>query len=127
MALLEVLPENEVMIVTRGGMIIRSPVSQVRVADRATQGVKLVNLVAGDAVTAVARVIPDDKESGENGDVPVGEAPLQGEQPDLPLEERYERVRRVRRRRIAVRLHRRRFTTAGTPPGLSRACYAGTP
>ncbi|MEW5916511.1 MAG: DNA gyrase subunit A, partial [Gemmatimonadota bacterium] len=59
-ALLEVLPEDEIMIITRGGMIIRSPVSQVRVAGRNTQGVKLVNLVAGDAVTAVARVIPDD-------------------------------------------------------------------
>jgi DNA gyrase subunit A len=67
-------------------MIIRSPVSQVRVAGRNTQGVKLVNLDIGDAVTAVARVIPDDdKEGVENGGVPVGEAPLDGEQPDLPL------------------------------------------
>ncbi|MGQ0539421.1 MAG: DNA gyrase subunit A [Gemmatimonadaceae bacterium] len=87
-ALLEVLPEDEVMIITRGGMIIRSPVSQVRVAGRNTQGVKLVNLVAGDAVTAVARVIPeDDKEGVENGDVPAGLAPPEGEQPDLPLED----------------------------------------
>ncbi|MGH7696979.1 MAG: DNA gyrase C-terminal beta-propeller domain-containing protein, partial [Gemmatimonadaceae bacterium] len=85
-ALLEVLPEDEVMIITRGGMIIRSPVSQVRVAGRNTQGVKLVNLDIGDAVTAVARVIPDDdKSGGENGDVPVGEAPVESEQPDLPL------------------------------------------
>ncbi len=87
-ALLEVLPEDEVMIITRGGMIIRSPVSQVRVAGRNTQGVKLVNLDIGDAVTAVARVIPeDDKEGAENGDVPAGDAPPEGEQPDLPLEE----------------------------------------
>ncbi len=86
-ALLEVLPEDEVMIITRGGMIIRSPVSQVRVAGRNTQGVKLVNLDIGDAVTAVARVIPDDtKEGGENGDVPVAEAPVDGEQPDLDFE-----------------------------------------
>lgn len=87
-ALLEVLPEDEVMLITRGGMIIRSPVSQVRVAGRNTQGVKLVNLDIGDAVTAVARVIPDDdKTAVENGDVPVGEAPLAAEQPDLPLDE----------------------------------------
>ncbi|HEY7566240.1 MAG TPA: DNA gyrase subunit A [Gemmatimonadaceae bacterium] len=86
-ALLEVLPEDEVMIITRGGMIIRSPVSQVRVAGRNTQGVKLVNLDIGDAVTAVARVIPDDdKSAGENGDVPAGEAPVQSEQPDLDFE-----------------------------------------
>ncbi len=63
--LMEVLPEDEIMIITRSGMIIRSPVSQVRVAGRNTQGVRLVNLDAGDMVTAVARVVPDDKEEGE--------------------------------------------------------------
>jgi DNA gyrase subunit A len=82
-ALMEVLPEDEIMIITRGGMIIRSPVSQVRVAGRATQGVKLVNLDAGDAVTAVARVIPeDDKAVG----VDTGE-PESPDAPELALEE----------------------------------------
>jgi DNA gyrase subunit A len=81
--LMEVLPEDEIMIITRGGMIIRSPVSQVRVAGRATQGVKLVNLDGNDIVTAVARVIPeDDKEvEGTNGDEPPTDAP------ELALEE----------------------------------------
>ena len=67
---MEVLPEDEIMIITRGGMIIRSSVSQVRVAGRNTQGVKLVNLDGADIVVAVARVIPeDDKEvEGTNGD-----------------------------------------------------------
>ena len=83
-ALLEVLPEDEVMLITRGGMIIRSPVSQVRVAGRNTQGVKLVNLDVGDAVTAVARVIPE--AGGDSGDVPVVEGPVEGEQPDLEFE-----------------------------------------
>ncbi len=36
--LMEVLAEDEIMIITRGGMIIRSPVSQVRVAGRNTPG-----------------------------------------------------------------------------------------
>ena len=82
--LMEVLPEDEIMIITRGGMIIRSPVSQVRVAGRNTQGVRLVNLDGADIVTAVARVIPeDDKEvEGDNGAEPGPEAPelaLEGE------------------------------------------------
>jgi DNA gyrase subunit A len=65
-ALMEVLPEDEIMLITRGGMIIRSPVSQVRVAGRNTQGVRLVNLDTNDSVTAVARVVPeDDKEGAE--------------------------------------------------------------
>jgi DNA gyrase subunit A len=67
-ALMEVLPQDEIMIITRTGMIIRSPVSQVRVAGRNTQGVKLVNLEPTDAVTAVARVVPDDDKEGADGD-----------------------------------------------------------
>ncbi len=60
--LLEVLPEDEIMLITRGGQIIRSPVKDVRVAGRNTQGVKLMNLDMGDLVTAVARVVPDGSE-----------------------------------------------------------------
>lgn len=66
--LMEVLPEDEIMLITRSGMIIRSPVSQVRVAGRNTQGVRLVNLDAGDHVMDVARVIPEDDDNGDAGD-----------------------------------------------------------
>jgi DNA gyrase subunit A len=66
-ALMEVLPEDEIMIITMQGVVIRSSVSQVRVTGRIAQGVKLVNLDAGDLVTAVARVVPDDKEDGDDG------------------------------------------------------------
>src|SRR5205814_9650125 len=54
-ALMEVLPADEIMIITKQGVIIRSSVSQVRVTGRIAQGVKLVNLDEGDLVTAVAR------------------------------------------------------------------------
>jgi DNA gyrase subunit A len=67
-ALMEVLPEDEIMLITRGGQIIRSPVKDVRVAGRNTQGVKLMNLDMGDLVTAVARVVPDETEGEEGGD-----------------------------------------------------------
>ncbi len=58
--LMEVLPEDEIMLMTRQGVIIRSPVSQVRVTGRVAQGVKLVQLDDKDAVVAVARVVPED-------------------------------------------------------------------
>ena len=71
-ALLEVLPEDEIMLITRTGQIIRSPVKDVRVAGRNTQGVKLMNLDGGDLISAVARVVPEDGEGeggeGEGGD-----------------------------------------------------------
>ncbi len=69
--LMEVLPEDEIMLITKHGVIIRSSVSQVRVTGRIAQGVKLVNLDDGDLVTAVARVIPEDKT--EDGDDSVDE------------------------------------------------------
>lgn len=73
------------MIITRTGMIIRSPVSQVRVAGRNTQGVRLVNLEPPDMVTAVARVVPDDdKEVDGNG---VGGDGTPPEQAVLELDE----------------------------------------
>ncbi|MEA3246768.1 MAG: DNA gyrase C-terminal beta-propeller domain-containing protein, partial [Gemmatimonadota bacterium] len=59
---------DEVMLITRTGQIIRSPVSGVRVAGRNTQGVKLMNLEGGDLITAVARVVPEDGEGGEGGE-----------------------------------------------------------
>ncbi len=65
---MEVLPEDEIMIMTRQGISIRSSVKEVRVVGRNTQGVKLVSLDAGDMVQAVARVIPDDKEDGEGAE-----------------------------------------------------------
>ncbi len=61
-ALMEVVPEDELMLMTRQGIAIRSKVSEIRVTGRAAQGVKLVTLDDQDEVSAVARVIPDDKE-----------------------------------------------------------------
>ncbi|MBK8250391.1 MAG: DNA gyrase subunit A [Gemmatimonadetes bacterium] len=66
--LMEVLAEDEIMIITKSGMIIRSPVSQVRVAGRNTQGVRLVNLDGTDTVTAVARVVPEEEKEGDDVD-----------------------------------------------------------
>ncbi|HEU4763372.1 MAG TPA: DNA gyrase C-terminal beta-propeller domain-containing protein, partial [Gemmatimonadales bacterium] len=61
-ALKEVLPEDELMVITRHGVIIRLPVEGIRVIGRNTQGVKVMNLDAGDQVVDVARVV---KEEGD--------------------------------------------------------------
>lgn len=80
-ALMEVVPEDELMLMTRQGVAIRSRVSEIRVTGRAAQGVKLVALDDQDVVQAVARVIPDDKDDvegmdGAEGDAPAGELDL---------------------------------------------------
>ena len=72
----EVLPEDELMLITKGGMVIRMPVKGIRVSGRNTQGVRLVNLDETDKVIDVARVVPDDEgEEGEEALEPVGAEP----------------------------------------------------
>jgi DNA gyrase subunit A len=58
-ALKEVIPDDELMMITRHGVIIRLPVDGIRVIGRNTQGVKVMNLDAGDAVVDVARVVKE--------------------------------------------------------------------
>lgn len=62
-ALKEVLLEDELMMITRHGVIIRVPVDGIRVIGRNTQGVKVMNLDAGDTVVDVARVVNEDAET----------------------------------------------------------------
>jgi DNA gyrase subunit A len=67
----EVLPEDELMLITQQGVVIRMPVKGIRIAGRNTQGVKLVNLDDHDTVVDVARMVPDDDADGEDlGDEP---------------------------------------------------------
>jgi DNA gyrase subunit A len=60
-AVKEVVESDELMIITQNGIIIRSPIRQIRSIGRATQGVKLINLDEGDRVIDVARVVTDRK------------------------------------------------------------------
>ena len=75
-ALKEVQPQDELMMITRKGVIIRVPVDGIRVIGRNTQGVKVMNLDPGDAVVDVARVVTDDAAGTAQpaASVPAGEA-----------------------------------------------------
>ncbi len=64
-ALKEVIPEDELMMITRHGVIIRLPVDGIRVIGRNTQGVKVMNLDSGDTVVDVARVVKEDEGGAE--------------------------------------------------------------
>ncbi|HEX5724702.1 MAG TPA: DNA gyrase subunit A [Longimicrobiaceae bacterium] len=61
-AIKEVLDTDELMIITRDGVVIRQRVSGIRVIGRNTQGVRLVNLADSDAVMDVARVVSENEE-----------------------------------------------------------------
>jgi DNA gyrase subunit A len=51
---------DELMVTTSGGIIIRVPVSDIRIQGRNTQGVKIMNVHGGDKVMGVARVVRED-------------------------------------------------------------------
>jgi DNA gyrase subunit A len=64
---LTVRDQDEIMLITIGGQMVRIPVAGIREAGRNTQGVKLVNLDAGDKLQAIAPVIGEDKEESAIG------------------------------------------------------------
>jgi DNA gyrase subunit A len=61
---LTVTDNDEIMLLTLQGQMVRTPVKDIREAGRNTQGVKLINLNAGDKLTAIARVVVESEEDG---------------------------------------------------------------
>ena len=64
-AIKNVCDEDDLMIINRSGMTIRMPVSTIRVAGRATQGVKLVSIREGDSIAAVSVVAHSEEEDSQ--------------------------------------------------------------
>jgi len=65
-ALKEVVDEDDLMIITHKGVLIRQPVEQITTIGRNTQGVKLIRLDAGDKIAAVSRVVESDDNNNDN-------------------------------------------------------------
>lgn len=61
-AIKDVTEENDLMIITKSGLTIRMAVSEIRIAGRATQGVKLINIREGDSIAAVCPVAKSEDE-----------------------------------------------------------------
>ena len=64
-AIKNVTDENDLMIINRSGLTIRMAVSGIKVAGRATQGVRLINIKDGDAIAAVSVVNKSEEETPE--------------------------------------------------------------
>ena len=67
----QVVDDDEVMLITDGGKVLRCPVKGISTMGRATQGVRVMNLDHGERLASMARVAERDED----------EAPLEGEQP----------------------------------------------
>ncbi len=74
-----VTDENDLMIINRSGLTIRTSVEQIRLAGRATQGVRIINLREGDAIASVMAVPASEEEpadaEGTVSDAPAADAP----------------------------------------------------
>ena len=65
-AIKEVTDENDLMIINKSGLTIRLAVAGIRVAGRATQGVRLINIRGNDQIAAVCKVNKSDEKPVEN-------------------------------------------------------------
>ncbi|MDQ8034951.1 MAG: DNA gyrase C-terminal beta-propeller domain-containing protein, partial [Bordetella sp.] len=75
-----VTPSDEIMLITTGGVLVRTRVSEIREMGRATQGVTLISVDDGSSLSGVRRVVESDAdesadaEDGEAGDNGQGDA-----------------------------------------------------
>ncbi|HUP97451.1 MAG TPA: DNA gyrase subunit A [Usitatibacter sp.] len=80
-----VSPEDEIMLITSGGVLIRTRVKEIREMSRSTQGVTLINLDEGEKLSGLQCILDRDEENGEgngngngNGHSGNGEAATNG-------------------------------------------------
>ncbi len=60
-----VRPDDEIMLITSGGVMIRTRVNEVREMSRATQGVTLINLDPGEKLAGLERVVESEDSEGD--------------------------------------------------------------
>ncbi|TWH33629.1 DNA gyrase subunit A [Aminobacter sp. J15] len=70
--------EDQIMLVSDGGQVIRVPVNGIRLASRATKGVTIFDLAEGEKVVSVERISePEDNEESADGAQDAPPAPLE--------------------------------------------------
>jgi len=63
-----VAPEDEIMLITTGGVLIRTRVAEIREMGRATQGVTLINVDEGTRLSGLQRIVETDADNGNGGE-----------------------------------------------------------
>ena len=74
-AIIHVVEDSEVIMITEQGKIIRLEANTIRDAGRATQGVRLLRADEGDKIASAGLIPPDESSNGENGEE-NGQRPL---------------------------------------------------
>jgi DNA gyrase subunit A len=66
-----VKPEDEIMLISSSGTLVRTPVSDISIQGRNTQGVRLIRLDEGDRLVGLERIVAEGAEAEEGGDAPA--------------------------------------------------------
>jgi DNA gyrase subunit A len=66
---LRVNPEDEIMLISSSGTLVRTPVDDISIQGRNTQGVRLIRLDEGDRLVGMERIIAEGGDNGENGEI----------------------------------------------------------
>jgi DNA gyrase subunit A len=62
-----VRPDDEIMLISSGGTLVRTPTSDISIQGRNTQGVRLIRLDEGDRLVGMERIVNDEGGEGEEG------------------------------------------------------------
>ena len=62
---MEVVDEDDIMIITNKGIMIRQPVENIKIIGRNTQGVKLLRLDDGAFISSITKVLSEDDDEAE--------------------------------------------------------------
>ena len=69
-----VSPEDQIMLITTGGVLVRTRVSEIREMGRSTQGVTLINVDEGTRLSGLQRIAESDSDEDDAEDVEEGDA-----------------------------------------------------
>jgi len=79
-----VTPTDEIMLITDGGVLVRTRVAEIRAMGRATQGVTLINVDDGSLLCGLRRVVERDADNGDGEDGSEGNAHDDAASADTP-------------------------------------------
>jgi len=82
--------KDEIMLMTEKGMVVRSPIKDIRTTGRSTQGVRLMRLEAGDKVASIAKIVPEDEEEPAAPQAPARAVEAKAQKEEAPKEEKQE-------------------------------------
>jgi DNA gyrase subunit A len=65
-----VKPDDEIMLISSGGTLVRTPVAEISIQGRNTQGVRLIRLDEGDRLVGLERILAEGGDGDEAGEPP---------------------------------------------------------